>query len=358
MLLKFVFCILVLLWSGAAFTPLAKADATPPLLFATQQLSRIQRERGFGIYDLYFTHRIQFFTLQPETQQRQRRAEITFNECRAGLCEFLGFRWLPKRNQVVFYARIEDFLGLYLLDLREGATPEKIADGGLIGLVISSDERWLVYSQSANPRDPSLPAKLHMIALDGEKTPRVLLPQLDEWQFALGVDPRGEYITFNSAAYDLSQPLESVITTYHLKLDNLSLIEVSSNSQVDGAVWSPDGQQIAYCERRLLSVADRSGQNRKQITASTTPCLGLAWFPQGDRLLYSDGRNLFSVTVADGVLQKVFGSGAPVSQVSISPDGQYLAFIRNNWLEVLPLDGSATVRRLTNEDEYVVAIHW
>jgi Tol biopolymer transport system component len=355
---KRVLSILILLWSGVALTSPTRADETSSLLFVTQQLSRLQRDRGFGIIETYFTHRIQFFTLQPETGKRQRLAEITFNECRAGLCEFLGFRWLPERNQVVYYAQVEGYLGLYLLDLNEGAVPEKIVDGGLIGLAVSSDERWLVYSQSTNPEALSIPARLYRIALDGEKTPLVLLPELDAWQVVLSVDPLGEYITFNSATYDPSQPFESAITTYHLNLANLALVEVQRSSQVDSAVWSPDGHQIAFCERRQLFIADRGGQTRKQITPSTIPCLGLAWLPQGDRLLYSDGRNLFTVRVVDGVIQKVFGSGTPVSQVSISPDGQQLAFIRNNWLEVVPLDGSGSVRRLTGEHDYVVGIAW
>lgn len=355
---KRVLSILLLLWSGVALMSPAGAEEASPLLFATQQLSRLQRDRGFGIIETYFTHHIQFFVLQPKTGERQRMAEITFNECRVGLCQFLGFEWLPERNQVVYYAQVEGGFGLYLLDLREGAASKKIVDGGLIGLSVSPDERWLVYSQSTQPGVLSIPSRLYMIALDGEKTPRVLLPELDAWQVALDVDPQGEYITFNSAAYDPNKPFESPMTTYHLNLANLSLIEVQSSSQVDSAVWSPDGHQIVYCERRQLFIADRSGQTRKQLTPLTIPCLGLAWLPQGDRLLYSDGRNLFTVTVADGVIQKVFGSGTPVSQVSISPDGQHLAFIRNNWLEVLPLDGSGKVRRLTGEDEYVVGIAW
>ncbi len=44
---KRVLSILLLLWSGVALMSPAGAEEASPLLFATQQLSRLQRDRGF-----------------------------------------------------------------------------------------------------------------------------------------------------------------------------------------------------------------------------------------------------------------------------------------------------------------------
>jgi Tol biopolymer transport system component/predicted Ser/Thr protein kinase len=134
---------------------------------------------------------------------------------------------------------------------------------------------------------------------------------------------------------------------------------VSGNTNDFGAVWSPDGQQIAFKSDRDrnwdLYAMDASGANVRRLTNDPGHDETPAWSPDGKRIAFATkrhGQEEIYVMNADGSDQRnLTNHNAEDIVPTWSPDGKSIAFSSNRGgnydVYVMDADGG-NVRNLTN----------
>lgn len=128
-----------------------------------------------------------------------------------------------------------------------------------------------------------------------------------------------------------------------------------------GAVWSPDGKNIAYIsditgetEVWILPVGE---SNPKQLTKNNdTYIRRIYWSPDSKKILYTDRKNrVVEVDPATGNKKEVFNNPAgEVYQISFSPDSKWIAYTRSGDNDM----GVVYVRNLQTGKEIPVTEKW
>jgi dipeptidyl aminopeptidase/acylaminoacyl peptidase len=132
-------------------------------------------------------------------------------------------------------------------------------------------------------------------------------------------------------------------------LDIPALLDIRHPS---GAVWSPDGNRIAFVWDRAgasnLYVSDRVSGWPEPLTEYASGLMSEPfWSLDGSTLYFEREGELWSVPVRKGsTAQSVFGTVGPETEVRLSPDGTKLAFLRLGDVWVRELEGGRE-RRLT-----------
>lgn len=117
--------------------------------------------------------------------------------------------------------------------------------------------------------------------------------------------------------------------------------------------WSPDGRHIAYVRIELeqdLWIMDADGSNQQDLglCLGVDNCGKLAWSPNGLRVAYAQGKDLYVADLATGTRDRVVaGTLKPVQKPNQdggpgptwSPDGKSLAFACGESLCLIPADG-------------------
>lgn len=105
----------------------------------------------------------------------------------------------------------------------------------------------------------------------------------------------------------------------------------------EGAIYSPDGQSIAFHSRRdgayQIYVMQSDGTNERQLTQGSLSDYALGWSPDGERILFvrmflRDFGALYDIR-PDGSDQRRLTPDLPASppeQASYSPDGRWIVY--------------------------------
>lgn len=133
--------------------------------------------------------------------------------------------------------------------------------------------------------------------------------------------------------------------------------------------WSPEGDQFVVSERGTLSIYDIPSGKEHEVIASaklkdaaereeqpaTTDWTNrrvsesaVQWFPDGKRLLVSEGGDLFVITIANGSFEQLTRTREPELDPKLSPDGRYVSFRRGPNLFSLALE-SKKLNQLTKD---------
>ena len=124
--------------------------------------------------------------------------------------------------------------------------------------------------------------------------------------------------------------------------ESSTLVTVDRTGRFEPA-WSPDGKQVVYVGFKsmvpsLFILDMESGQRRKLVDAFPR------WMPRphfsadGTHVYYTALGQLHRVPVEGGEARAVTKLGGHVADATVSPDGRWLAFRRNEEIWVAPLD--------------------
>jgi Tol biopolymer transport system component len=105
--------------------------------------------------------------------------------------------------------------------------------------------------------------------------------------------------------------------------------------------WSPDGKSIAYAARvhRVLQIFTRGvgSSDAAQLTKASADCSYPFWSPDGESIYYTTVEHkLWTVPVSGGAEQLILEH---VDAAAIHPDGETLAFLRDDKLWLTALHG-------------------
>lgn len=151
-------------------------------------------------------------------------------------------------------------------------------------------------------------------------------------------------------------------------------------SSVERALWAPDGSRLAVLERAggsgkdavltLASIDPATGA--RTVLASSTdlprfgsgekaiqPSLrGFEWSPDGTALLLSGGGELFLFDPAQRTTRRLTHSPAAEEDAQFSPDGRFLAFVRERDLYAIELASGREIRLSTDGGENRYNAQW
>lgn len=107
-----------------------------------------------------------------------------------------------------------------------------------------------------------------------------------------------------------------------------------------GAVWSPDGQRLAFAttqeERVALTITRADGSGRSTVATDAISKVPTAWTPDGRALLFTridpsrTGEDIYVVAADGSGMRPLIATPANESGATISPDGKWLAFGTSN----------------------------
>ena len=124
--------------------------------------------------------------------------------------------------------------------------------------------------------------------------------------------------------------------------------------------WSPDGSQIAYqisssqnSEIRLYSLSNKdtkvliSGSFEHRYFKESPD---LRWTPDGQSIVYSSGRNYYTISCQGGEPELLIGGFLMGDLVTLSPDLKKMSFIHDGDFWVQNVEGGAPYRITQGED--------
>ena len=135
---------------------------------------------------------------------------------------------------------------------------------------------------------------------------------------------------------------------YAAELPPLTLEQLFSTPRLTGVppsspVWSPDSRRFAFTWNseglpgRELWLAAQDGSSLRRLAAeqgAPASVLDFAWLPDGNTIISVRGNELWSTTLDRGTNTRLAAPGAGVSNLSVSPDGRQLAYLKDGdlWL--------------------------
>ncbi len=143
-----------------------------------------------------------------------------------------------------------------------------------------------------------------------------------------GLSPKGNRAVFDARGDIFTVPAEK---------GNIRNLTGTPGVRERGAVWSPDGKNVAYLSDRTgeyeiwIRSADGKGEEKQLTKGSKTYKMQLDWSPDSKHLAVSDAAmNLWVVDAASGNMKKVDqGISDEIGEWSWSPNGGWLTYSRS-----------------------------
>jgi Tol biopolymer transport system component len=113
--------------------------------------------------------------------------------------------------------------------------------------------------------------------------------------------------------------------------------------------WAPGGKRVVFSRQVAmvfqLFIMKRNGQNLRQVTSTATDVRDPEWSPDGKRILFTAlgpfaSPDIFSILPSGEDQVNLTGSPEYEGAASWSPDGETIAFARDDQLMIMSADGS------------------
>lgn len=88
--------------------------------------------------------------------------------------------------------------------------------------------------------------------------------------------------------------------------------------------WSPDGNNIAYINESDIMLYRLANESSIRLADSGSP-RALCFNPDGNSVLFTDGKSLKAVSINDGTIKTLFKAFAEIREINISNDGKIFA---------------------------------
>ncbi len=246
--------------------------------------------------------------------------------------------WSPDSNSLLF-TRFRDGYNaepadLFVVDLGSSSTRVLISDGsGNVNLPGSSWNpltRRIVFSSSREPHD-----EIYLLDDYGSPGDEVkITDRTNRVAYEPSLSPDGQWIVFESHKLDAED--NGTIVKY--KIDGTMPYQNLTNSDEDCRQpnWSPTGDKILYQKLSAgqwdIWIMNNDGANRQRVTSGSGDKTDVSFSPDGQWIVYSSNQfglefsNLFIIPVSRGNAVRITRyegyDGAP----SWSPDGKKIAF--------------------------------
>ena len=175
-------------------------------------------------------------------------------------------------------------------------------------------------------------------------TAMTIVPALDSWNdFAdLSSDGR-EILYFERQGSDRK--------LYRMSVNGTRRFLLSSRTNINYPVWSPDMSMIAFCASNGIYIIDSDGTDERLIASGWTN--RILFSADSSRIFYTD-HSLFSVNT-DGTDYQSYNIGISVNETSLSPDGQKLLFQSNSamydyGIYTIGVDGSGLLKIVSSQE--------
>ena len=271
--------------------------------------------------------------------------------------------WSPNGTKIVFSGLGDRGLDIYVMD-RDGsnavrltrgsseeANPSWSPDGEKILFTATHSAREQIYVMNADGTDSKRLTKNTFRDLSPEFQP-LDVPAKE----SLPILRDNGMLIFSSIRNGTSAEL------YVMKSDgsNATQLVNSINAMDSQAMWSPEGDKIAYVSSREglheIVIINSNGTSRSVVHQNAAPFAGLDWSPEGDKLVFSKGdpyhRWIYVINTDGSGLKRLSETDTIDSYPSWSPDGTKIAFARdfgegNIEIYVMNKDGS-NEKKMTN----------
>ncbi len=219
-------------------------------------------------------------------------------------------------------------------------------------------EKWKQAAEESVPLPSDLTGKIASMVHEGGMLPTIYVSNLD------GSDAQSLAVgAWASMSHDGTRLAYS-------DSDGLHITDLTSGENIsfgmDGyqIIWSPDDTRLIFTGTFSLYLADADGSDRKSMEIdSAQVMMPIGWLPDGQTILYSalgkDGFMLKSYNMQNGVRQDLFTIHSKAGSATLSPDGQWLAYVDQVTGKMTPglylsrLDGSEK-QLLVQLDHWVV----
>jgi WD40 repeat protein len=241
---------------------------------------------------------------------------------------FCNWQVLGKNAQEV-YAWVMCQMSDFPNSAAAGPVIIKLDAQGRYGQVVQSESEAVILEQlPAEVRKRILEPDFDTSALQQRMTERLAdpsLPPLVITAGALDVPPAPPLPTHTPAPTRAVLPTLIQATLPANPALGLSLIQHWGEGPVDGAVWSPDGSQVAMLRSTGVSLHSAVTLKETQFFPTTSRVTALAYRPDGVRLAVGlEGGEAIVWDLASGQVVRTLTADGSVQYLAFSPDGKKL----------------------------------
>ncbi len=144
--------------------------------------------------------------------------------------------------------------------------------------------------------------------------------------------------------------------TERLTLERITMGPAYTGTAPAAPAWASTSAQLAFlwnppgeAGRTLWIVARAGGAPRRVLPAPNSASVSeFVWTPAGDAIVFAQRNDLYHVTVATGAVRARTNDGGGAAELTMSPDGRWLSFLRDGDLWLTPMAGG-NAERITRE---------